>query len=232
MPLPPASASVALLDKAIGQLDAILGATTAQAVPKGSKGQAAPAKAAAPVPPPAQPAQQPAVTHEAHALYQKALLKVARVLEVEEVPNSDKLYKLAVDVGGEQRQVCAGLRQFVPREQLQGRLVVAVCNLKPAKLAGVASEAMLLAADREDASGRVVRMLEPPPGSQPGDQVFLEGGAPSTDAPKQVKGEVWKGVASALNVAKGHKASVAGVPLVTGKGAVTVPSDIPEGASI
>eukprot|EP00983_Pelagomonas_calceolata_P068312 1149865-Pelagomonas_calceolata.AAC.9 len=48
----------------------------------------------------------------------------------------------------------------------------------------------------------------------------------------QVKGEVWKGVASALNVAKGHKASVAGVPLVTGKGAVTVPSDIPEGASI
>ena len=67
---------------------------------------------------------------------------MARVLSVDgsSIP-SEKLYKLQLDVGGEEtRQVVAGLKMFVPAEQLLNSLVVAVLNLKPAKLAGVVSE--------------------------------------------------------------------------------------------
>ena len=70
------------------------------------------------------------------------MLQVARVLSVDDssIP-SEKLYKLQLDVGGnETRQVVAGLKMFVPAGQLQDSLVVAILNLKPAKLAGVMSE--------------------------------------------------------------------------------------------
>ena len=67
---------------------------------------------------------------------------MARVLSVDAsaIP-SEKLYKLQLDVGGnETRQVVAGLKMFVPAGQLLDSLVVAILNLKPAKLAGVVSE--------------------------------------------------------------------------------------------
>ena len=70
------------------------------------------------------------------------MLQVARVLSVDgsSIP-SEKLYKLQLDVGGnETRQVVAGLKMFVPAGQLLDSIVVAILNLKPAKLAGVMSE--------------------------------------------------------------------------------------------
>ena len=78
-------------------------------------------------------------------------LKVGIVIEAEEVPKSKKLLKLQVDVGGETpRQVVAGIKEFYSAESLVGTQVCVVANLKPAKLMGMMSEGMLLAAKDED----------------------------------------------------------------------------------
>ncbi|KAJ6654290.1 hypothetical protein lerEdw1_007211 [Lerista edwardsae] len=74
-------------------------------------------------------------------------LRVGKVLSVEKHPEADTLYVEKVDVGEpEPRTVVSGLVEFVPREELQDRLVLVVCNLKPQKMRGVESQAMLLCA--------------------------------------------------------------------------------------
>jgi methionyl-tRNA synthetase len=78
-------------------------------------------------------------------------LKVGTVLEAEEVPKSKKLLKLQVSLGeGDTRQVVAGIKEFYSAESLVGTQVCVVANLKPAKLMGMMSEGMLLAAKDED----------------------------------------------------------------------------------
>ncbi len=74
-------------------------------------------------------------------------LKVGSILSAEEHPSADKLYVLQVDLGGEQRQLVAGLRPYYRKEQLVGTHIVVVANLKPAVIRGVASQGMLLAGD-------------------------------------------------------------------------------------
>ena len=78
-------------------------------------------------------------------------LKVGTVLEAEEVPKSKKLLKLQVSLGeNDTRQVVAGIKEFYSAESLVGTQVCVVANLKPAKLMGMMSEGMLLAAKDED----------------------------------------------------------------------------------
>jgi len=78
-------------------------------------------------------------------------LKVGVVVEAEEVPKSKKLLKLQVDLGEDTaRQVVAGIKEFYSAESLVGTQVCVVANLKPAKLMGMMSEGMLLAAKDED----------------------------------------------------------------------------------
>lgn len=78
-------------------------------------------------------------------------LKIGVVVEAEEVPKSKKLLKLQVDLGEESnRQVVAGIKEFYSAESLIGTQVCVVANLKPAKLMGMMSEGMLLAAKDED----------------------------------------------------------------------------------
>ena len=78
-------------------------------------------------------------------------LKIGVVIEAEEVPKSKKLLKLQVDLGeDENRQVVAGIKEFYSAESLVGTQVCVVANLKPAKLMGMMSEGMLLAAKDED----------------------------------------------------------------------------------
>lgn len=99
-------------------------------------------------------------------------MQTARVLDVEAVQGSDKLWLCKVDCGDEQpRQIIAGLQAFVPRDVMQGLNVVTVCNLKPAKLAGQMSEAMILAASCMDGETRIVKPLQPPDGCSPGERV-------------------------------------------------------------
>lgn len=73
-------------------------------------------------------------------------LKVARVLAAEKVTNADKLLKLAVKVGDEERTIVAGIARYYQPEELVGKKVVIVANLKPAKLRGIVSQGMVLAA--------------------------------------------------------------------------------------
>ena len=74
-------------------------------------------------------------------------LRVGRIAEVEKVPNADRLLKLQVDLGEEKRQIVAGIAQAYDPEALIGRKIIVVVNLKPARIRGVLSQGMLLAAD-------------------------------------------------------------------------------------
>ena len=81
--------------------------------------------------------------------FMKIDLRVARVLTAERVPNSKKLMKLTIDLGTEQRTIVAGIAEAYEADALVGRHVAIVANLKPAKLMGIESNGMVLAASPE-----------------------------------------------------------------------------------
>jgi methionyl-tRNA synthetase len=83
------------------------------------------------------------ITYETFA---KLELRVARVIEARPHPNADKLILLQIDLGDQQKQIVAGIRQHYTPEQLTGKLIVVVNNLEPAMLRGETSNGMLLAA--------------------------------------------------------------------------------------
>jgi methionyl-tRNA synthetase len=78
--------------------------------------------------------------------FRKVELKIATIKSAEPHPNADRLMVLQVDLGSEQRQICAGIRNHYTPEQLVGKQVVIVANLETAKLRGLESQGMLLAA--------------------------------------------------------------------------------------
>ncbi|NLZ37999.1 MAG: methionine--tRNA ligase [Firmicutes bacterium] len=88
-------------------------------------------------------------------------LRVAEIKEAEPISGADKLLKLKLDVGGEEKQVVAGIAKHYSPEELPGKRVLFVANLKPAKLRGVLSEGMLLAAS-DDAGNLVLATTEAP----------------------------------------------------------------------
>ena len=96
----------------------------------------------------------------------KVQLKAAKVLSAERVPKSEKLLKLQVDLGNEQRQIVAGIGKRYEPDQLVGRQVVIVANLKPAKLMGVESQGMVLAAGDHEVGGLVTILEEVDPGTK------------------------------------------------------------------
>ena|SRR5215475_2068156 len=87
--------------------------------------------------------------------FRKVELKVATIKAAEAHPNADKLLVLQIDLGGEARQICAGIRDHYTPEELLGKQIVVVANLETAKLRGLESQGMLLAASDQ---GRVVIM--------------------------------------------------------------------------
>jgi len=95
--------------------------------------------------------------------FMKVELRTAKVLTAERVPKSNKLLKLSVDVGTEQRTLVAGIAEAYEPEALVGRTVVIVFNLKPAKLMGIESNGMVLAASPDGGKPTVVSFDEPPP---------------------------------------------------------------------
>ncbi|USK59912.1 methionine--tRNA ligase [Peribacillus asahii] len=81
--------------------------------------------------------------------FMKVELRVAQVLEVEPVKKADKLLKLQLDLGYERRQVVSGIAQYYKPEELVGKKVICVTNLKPVKLRGELSQGMILAGSNE-----------------------------------------------------------------------------------
>jgi len=78
--------------------------------------------------------------------FQNVELKTAKILKAEKVEGADKLLKLQIKVGDEQRQIVSGIAQFYPPEELVEKMIVVVTNLKPATIFGIESNGMLLAA--------------------------------------------------------------------------------------
>ena len=80
--------------------------------------------------------------------FAKTKLKVALVLKAEKVAGADKLLKLEIDLGDEKRQIVAGVAEFYTPEQITGKKIIVVANLKPARIRGIDSNGMLLAAKK------------------------------------------------------------------------------------
>ncbi|MEE3135445.1 MAG: methionine--tRNA ligase subunit beta, partial [Candidatus Neomarinimicrobiota bacterium] len=81
--------------------------------------------------------------------FQNVELKTAKILKAEKVEGADKLLKLQIKVGDEQRQIVSGIAQFYSPEELVEKMIVVVTNLKPATIFGIESNGMLLAAKNE-----------------------------------------------------------------------------------
>jgi methionyl-tRNA synthetase len=98
--------------------------------------------------------------------FQKIDLRVADVVECERVKNSEKLLKLKVKIGNEERQIVAGIGKHYSPEELVGKKVIVVANLKPAKLMGIESQGMLLAAVKDEKLTLITTLGEIESGSQ------------------------------------------------------------------
>ena len=97
--------------------------------------------------------------------FRKLELRIARIKEVNDHPDADRLYVITVDFGEKTKQIVAGIKSSYGREDLIGRQVVVVDNLEPAVLRGVESQGMLLAASDENGIAIVSPAREVQPGS-------------------------------------------------------------------
>ena len=101
-------------------------------------------------------ATQPAPAVITYDDFAKLDLRVATVVESRLHPNADKLLVLQVDLGGERRQICAGLRAHYQPEDLLGKQIIVVANLAPRPMRGEISNGMLLAASDPNSSRVIV----------------------------------------------------------------------------
>jgi methionyl-tRNA synthetase len=80
-----------------------------------------------------------------HGEFKRIEMRVAKIIDVQDIPGKDRLYKLQIDLGTERRQLVAGIKQSYPKEELMEKLILVVTNLQPVTIASCRSEAMLLA---------------------------------------------------------------------------------------
>lgn len=134
-------------------------------------------------------------------------------------PDAEALYIEKIDLGeAVPRTIVSGLVNFVPIEEMKDRMVVVLCNLKPAKLKGVESKGMVLCASRDDP--KEVEPLSPPEGSAPGDKCFVEGYEGTPDEQLNPKKKVWDKIAVDFKTSEDCKAQWQGNNLMTSKGQV------------
>jgi len=148
-------------------------------------------------------------------------MRIGKIIEVSRHPDAEKLYVEKIDLGEPSpRTVVSGLVDFVPEDKMLNRLVVVLCNLKPAKMRGVESCGMVLCSSR--AEPKEVEPLNVPEGSAPGDRVVVEGekeGMP--DEVLNPKKKVWEKLSEDLKVSSEGFAQWQGNDLITPKGKIT-----------
>lgn len=144
--------------------------------------------------------------------------RVGRIVEVSKHPDADSLYVERIDCGEPNpRTVVSGLVKHIPIEEMQNRMVVILCNLKPAKMRGVTSEAMVMCASSPDK----VEVLTPPASAVPGDLVEVPGFSRAPDAILNPKKKVFETCAPDLTTNDRLEACFKGTPWqVPGKGPV------------
>ena len=137
-------------------------------------------------------------------------LRVGHILKAINHPDADSLYVSTIAMGDPAsddtteyegqicRTVCSGLNGLIPLEQMQGRKVVVVCNLKPVKMRGIKSSAMVLAASPRLKEGEVddhkgpVELVSPPEGSVAGERVFFQGWDGKPEGQLNPKKKIWE----------------------------------------
>jgi len=92
--------------------------------------------------------------------FKKLDLRVGEIKAAEEIPGADKIYKIKVDLGGEERELVAGIKKFYSIESLIGKKIAVLANLEPRVIRGVTSFGMLLAASNEDKTDLSILMLD------------------------------------------------------------------------
>ena len=145
-------------------------------------------------------------------------LRVAEIVAIERHPKADKLYIETLDIAGEERIIVSGLVPFYREEELLHKRIVLAYNLKAAKLRGVESRGMLLAASDKDAEGNErVEILDA--GDLPTGTRIGVAGLPLSDPPGEIAIDDFFAlpiVVDAHSVTVGGKALIAaGVPLAT-----------------
>jgi methionyl-tRNA synthetase len=113
----------------------------------------------------------PAAQHISIDDFAKVDLRIARIADARHVEGADKLIQLTLDLGGETRNVFAGIKSAYDPAQLVGRLTVMVANLAPRKMKFGMSEGMVLAASDADGKSPGIYLLSPDSGAQPGMRV-------------------------------------------------------------
>jgi len=148
-------------------------------------------------------------------------IRIGKIVEVSRHPDAEKLYVEKIDLGEPSpRTIVSGLVDFVPEDKMLNRLVVVLCNLKPAKMRGIESCGMVLCSSR--AEPKEVEPLNVPEGSAPGDRVVVDGekeGMP--DEVLNPKKKVWEKLSEDLKVSSEGFAQWQGNNLVTPKGKIT-----------
>ncbi|KNE57403.1 methionine-tRNA ligase, beta subunit [Allomyces macrogynus ATCC 38327] len=157
-------------------------------------------------------------------------MRVAHILAARIHENADSLYVETMDLGeSSPRTVVSGLVKYISLADLINKHCVVVANLKPAKMRGIVSEAMVLCAEKE---GKV-ELLVPPQGAMPGDRVMfesLEEGADTPDAVLNPKRKIWEAVQVGLKTDKdgvaGYVRAADGTfcAMKTAAGVVTAPT--------
>ncbi|KAK3576394.1 hypothetical protein CHS0354_026727 [Potamilus streckersoni] len=148
--------------------------------------------------------------------------RIGKIISVKKHPDADSLYVEEVDLGeGKTRSVVSGLVKHVPIEEMQDRIGVFMCNLKPAKMRGIMSEAMIMCANGPDR----VEILVPPAGSQIGERVKAADYPGEPDAQLNPKKKIWETVKPDLRTDNDRVAAYKGSPLsVEGRGVVVAPT--------
>jgi len=100
--------------------------------------------------------------------FKKLDLRIAKIIKAEKVEGSDKLLKLEIDLGYEQRQILAGIAQFYEPQKLIGQEIIVLANLQPRVIRGLESRGMLLAAIDTDAT---IAILKPDKELTPGSKI-------------------------------------------------------------
>ncbi|CAA7027942.1 unnamed protein product [Microthlaspi erraticum] len=144
-------------------------------------------------------------------------IRVGKILKAEKHPKADSLYVEEIDVGGgEIRTVVSGLVKYIPLEEMQNRMVCVLCNLKPAKMREIMSQAMVLAASSSD--GSKVELVEPPASAKVGERVTFSGFEGEPDEVLNPKKKVWETLVVDLRTNEDLVACYKDLPFTTSAG--------------
>nr|XP_060635108.1 aminoacyl tRNA synthase complex-interacting multifunctional protein 1 isoform X1 [Anolis sagrei ordinatus] len=149
-------------------------------------------------------------------------LRIGCITTAKKHPDADTLYVEEVDVGeANPRTVVSGLVKHIPLEEMQNRMGIFLCNLKPVKMRGVMSQAMLMCASTPEK----VEILVPPSGVVPGERITFEGYPGEPEKELNPKKKIWEQIQPDLHTNEECVATYKGVPFeVKGKGVCKAPT--------